>query len=174
MIFALAGIVLAVGTGLWAPNATCGDPATVNQAYPAYQALVIEALDPVTLVVAVDEQPPGFASLAGCSTGPCKVRLVNLDPPADPTLASLATRHLGDLCKTKKVSLEISPQQQTPGVVNAIVEVGDLRLNEAQLESGFATYRSVGPFAVDWFVECMLEHAQSRAREKRRGLWGVR
>jgi endonuclease YncB( thermonuclease family) len=151
----------------------CGDPTLVNQAYESYSATVRDVIDPVTVLVAVDNRSPEFASLPECATSPCRVRLVNLVSPTSATEAARGKRHLAELCMSKAVSLSISPLQDHSGVVNALVHVGEVLLNEAQLESGSTRYRSIGPYAVDWFVECTLKRAQEHAREARRGLWAT-
>jgi endonuclease YncB( thermonuclease family) len=49
--------------------------------------------------------------------------------------------------------------------------VDELMLNETQIESGFATYHRQAPYAVDWYVDCRLQRAESLAQEARRGVW---
>ena len=166
----LAGAFVATAAE-WTPEVTdpCGDPRSVSQAYAGYQATVVEVIDPVTLLVNV-EQPPGMASLAPCEAGPCKVRLVDLVSPADPAIADPIRRSLSERCRSKKVSLQVSPHQPDGAFVNAIVTL-DRMLNEEQLESGSATYRQEAPYAVDWYVECRLKRAQAIAQAAHRGVW---
>jgi len=110
----------------------CGNAMLVSQAYMALQGTVVGVIDPVTLLVEVRDVPllfhPEDASdkdkaVALCAGKPCRVRLVNLDPPQNPSLAALAKRNLlKALGSSKRVNLSISPVQNTPGMVNALVD----------------------------------------------------
>jgi endonuclease YncB( thermonuclease family) len=151
----------------------------VSSAYPSYVGTVAAVLDPVTLLVTTGEQSGGVQPLAACSDMPCKVRLVNLDAPSDPALADQAKRNLLKILgKSRRVTLAISSVQETSGVINALVTPENykkgswlLEINETQLEAGLATYRSLGTYAVDWYIDCRLKRAEDRARAARRGVW---
>lgn len=166
------------------PEDPCGNAILVSQAYMALQGTVVGVIDPVTLLVEVRDVPLLFhpdkdKAVALCAGKPCKVRLVNLDPPLNPGLAALAKRNLlRALGASKRVNLSISPVQNTPGTVNALVDPEHYKkgswlygLNEAQLEAGLAAYRDFGPYAADWYIDCKLHRAEDRARQARRGLW---
>ena len=172
---AVSGGVLAVMIGLvqasGPPLDPCGDPMTVSQAYRAVSGTVRDVGNAVTIVVDLDEQPTGADSIPLCSRNGCRVQLVNLAAPTSSTAATLGKAHLVDLCKGKRVELLVSPYQDIPGVLNALAHAESVGLNEAQLAAGFARYRSMGPYAVDWFIECRWKRAESRARESRVGLW---
>jgi endonuclease YncB( thermonuclease family) len=157
----------------------CGNSNLVSQGYSSFTGTVVSVLDPVTFLMKADKPRAGFAPMPGCTGKPCKVRLVNLDAPSDPDIAALAKRNLLKVLGTsKRVMLSISHEQDTPGVISALVapepyEGGRwmTEVNEAQLEAGLATYRSFGPYAVDWYIACQLKRAQDRAREARLGVW---
>jgi endonuclease YncB( thermonuclease family) len=168
----------------------CGNAMLVSQGYMSLQGTVLDVLDPVTLLVEVRDVPAAFhpedphlpadsRAVLHCSGKPCKVRLVNLDPPGNPGLGALAKRNLlKRLGASKRVNLSISPVQDTPGVVNALVTTDYYQkedwlheLNKAQLEAGLAAYRDFGPYAVDWYIECKLRRGEAQARQARRGLW---
>jgi hypothetical protein len=151
----------------------CGDPRLVSQGYQGSFGTVREIGDSVTIVVDLDWEPPWSESefMPLCSRKGCIVHLVNLLAPTNSTAAALGKGHLIDLCKGKRVWLSVSPYQDIPGVLNALARTESVDLNEAQLVAGFARYRSMGPYAVDWFTECKWKRAEARARESRAGLW---
>jgi endonuclease YncB( thermonuclease family) len=171
-------LVLAIlaAAPLWAAGRIpdpCGDPAKVGTVYLSYQGTVLQALDPVTLLVAVDQGRPGLKPFPGCPAKGCnaKVRLVNLDPPTDPGLATKAQRALFKAARPRQVTLALSPVQDTSGITNALVYVGTRSINQQQLTAGYATYRRFGPTAVDGYVECKLQRGQGQAKAARRGVW---
>jgi len=155
------------------PRYPCGDPKLVSQGYDGFRGIVRDIGDSVTIIVDLDEQPPWSDSMAVCSRKWCIVHLVNLLAPTDPTAAALGKRHLVDLCKGKRVWLSVSPVQDIPGILNALALTESVSLNEAQLAAGFARYRSMGPYAVDWVTECEWKRAEAQARESRVGLWRI-
>jgi endonuclease YncB( thermonuclease family) len=147
------------------PADSCGDPATVNQAYAEIAGVVVDVLDAVTLTVDT-QQPAESALLSRCSDINCraKVRLVNLDSPSDTTMANAGHQALAAMLTSKRVSLMVSPVQNTAGVINAIVRLDERDINQQQLASGYAEYRNFGPYAIDWYLECRFLSAQRRAR----------
>ncbi len=151
----------------------CGDPAKDTKAYLSYQGTVIQALDPVTLLVAVRKIPAGRRPFPGCPAEGCraKVRLVNLDAPADPGVAATAQRALAKATRARQVILALSPIQGTPGITNALVYIGTRSINQQQLTGGHATYHRFGPAAVDKYVECKLQRGQNQAKAASRGVW---
>jgi endonuclease YncB( thermonuclease family) len=142
----------------------------VNQGYALLTGKVVGVEDAVTLLIAVDHRylPVSFKPDRYCSAAGCRVRLVNLDAPA--THSAEAASKLATLLK-KRVEISISPVQNTGGALNALVDVDLRRINEEQLAAGLATYRSFGPYAVDWYLECRLERAQEKAKAAGRGVW---
>jgi hypothetical protein len=166
---ALLITVLAIGpqsNGVATERDPCGDPKMVSQAYSSFHGTVRRVIDPVTLMVEIAEQK-GFAPFPGCTQSPCvvAVRLVNLRPPSEAMLVETSQRSLSIETLAKEVSLDISPVQGTPGVTNARVTSGDRDINLTQLEGGFASYESFGPYALDWYLECKHKQAQDRAQE---------
>jgi hypothetical protein len=79
----------------------------------------------------------------------------------------LAARLLGH-----NVEIVPSPYQDGRGVV-ALVH---LRVDQsvAQLEAGLASYSYFGPYALDWYRECVYKRAQHAARSGQRGIWALR
>lgn len=167
-------LLVLLAFALGAPQDPCGNPMLVSQGYTRVEGKVLGVLDPVTLLVEVSN-PPG--DMAACSGKPCKIRLVNLDPPATPALAATARRFmLNRLGKSKRVDLLVSPVQDGADGISALVFPkhylrGRYDMTELLLDSGLGTYRSFGPYAVDWYLECRQKRAEERAKDGRRGLW---
>lgn len=182
------GLVLAVLLAARTPPAPdpCGDARLVSQGYFSFEGTVLEVVDAVTLLVKVPEAPaPGnsgttaeLKAMSACFGQPCKIRIVNLDPPERPSLAATAQRFmLNQLGKSRRVTLGVSPVQGGEGgAINAVVypkhyKNGRYDMQELLLEKGLATYRSFGSHAVDWYSECRLNRAEERAKKGHYGLW---
>ncbi len=161
---------------LWAAERApdpCGDPAKAGQAFTSYSGIVLQAIDPVTLLVEVPKASPGHQPFPGCPAKGCqtKVRLVNLDPPTDPGVADTAQRILARGTRSQKVTLKLSPAQGTPGIINVLMYVGTRSINQQQVMAGLATYRRFGPAAVDRYSDCKMRRGQDQAKKARRGVW---
>jgi hypothetical protein len=151
----------------------CGDPAKNSKSYLSFTGTVLQALDPVTLLVDMHKVPSGRKPMPGCAAKGCRatVRLVNLDPPVDPGVADTAQRILGKGTRSTQVTIALSPVQGTPGITNALVYIGNRNINQQHLTGGYAIYRSFGPNAVDGYVECKLRRGQDQAKAAKRGVW---
>ena len=178
----MACVLFAAGPPSWsaasppAPESdSCGDPATANQAYRAQESTVLEVIDSVTLLVEIAKQPPNSTLFPGCSAEPCRVRvrLVDLEAPSATEIAAEARRSLAAETLSNTVTLWISPFQTDDSITNVLLYRGTDSVNRRQLESGLATFRDFGPYAVDGYLRCDLVRAQEVARRATRGLWAA-
>ena len=146
----------------------------ISHAYETHWGKVVEVPDAVTVVVECvpDPMPPGHPpSPVRCVRE--TIRLVQLDPP--PQGSPLAVKARDDLAKRtlgRTVAYALSHVQETPGVVNAIVDADfDDPQNERLLRAGLATYRDFGDYAVDWYTDCVYKRLEAEAKAAKRGIW---
>ena len=157
-----------------APPDECGDPRLIDSAIELVPGLVTEVRGADVLVVKIDrgfEDPPVFRRIGRAN--PTLVRLVSVDAPvaSDPSYRQAKTetirRALG-----KQVSLIVSPFQGVENMVTAAVLAPDGDVGLRLLELGLARYRRFGDYDIDWWTRCHYEHAESRAKQARLGVWG--
>lgn len=146
----------------------------VSSAYESHWGKVVEVVDPVTVVVECvpDPLPPGH------QPGPVRcaretLKLVQLEPPPQTSpLWEKARRKLERKTLGRVVDYALSHLQETRGVTNVILDFAD-PWNERLLRDGLASYRDFGPYAVDWYTDCVYERIEGEARAAKRGIWAT-
>ena len=169
--------LLHVGTALATTTPArsgCGDPVAVSQAYATFDADVLDVESSLVVSVARPASLPHGAPEKACQGERCLVQLVNLDPPTDQTTAAVTKKRLASLVRNHAATILVSPVQDRPEYINAVVLIEDESINEALLDAGLASYRSFALYALDGYLECMYLAEEQRARKASRGMWAPR
>jgi endonuclease YncB( thermonuclease family) len=182
IIVFLVGIIQAGGVVM--ERDSCGDPLTVNQIYILCTGTVVAVDNGNSLKVDLDKE---CTVDSGGKTkhfkGRISVQLVQLEtPPLNSPLGQISKAALSSNLLGKKIDLLPSPYQRGRQMV-AMVH-GPLRFDSnktkgfesfdqgiAQLEAGLAFYKDYGPYALDWYRNCVYKRAENDAKQARLGVW---